>query len=139
MKKNIIFDIKGVLFEKSHGTTHHFNKIDAGHKLVHLAQGHTLFVLSNMSTATWHALQQEYPSFFKNFEDTIISDHAGCKKPDPRIFTFLLQKHQLDPQQCVFIDDNYENVEVAQQLGITGLWCNDFEHVYKSLGTLLNR
>ena len=41
-------------------------------------------------------------------------------KPDIEIFEYLLNQFQLKAEDCVFIDDNYDNVSGAKQVGIEG-------------------
>lgn len=44
-----------------------------------------------------------------------------CIKPEPQIYQLLLQKHQLKASECLFIDDNSDNVAVAMKLGMQGI------------------
>ncbi len=53
------------------------------------------------------------------FDLVVISDEAGFKKPDPKIFQSALSKLNLLPQEVVYIGDNiYDDVEGAFAAGI---------------------
>ena len=75
-----------------------------------------LFVLSNMS--------KEYIAFlrkmdvFKYFEGEVVSCETALIKPEKEIYSLLLERYNLDPEQTMFIDDRRENVEAAAELGI---------------------
>ena len=40
------------------------------------------------------------------------------RKPDPQIFSYILNKHDLSPKRTLFIDDKKENTDAAAALGI---------------------
>ena len=40
------------------------------------------------------------------------------RKPNSEVYDFILQKHQLQPEEVLFIDDTKENTDAAKKLGI---------------------
>jgi putative hydrolase of the HAD superfamily len=40
------------------------------------------------------------------------------RKPNTEIFKFVLEENNLNPENCLFIDDTKENTESASRLGI---------------------
>ena len=48
-------------------------------------------------------------------------------KPDPNFFKRFLEKYQLDPEDCIFVDDTPENVETANKLGFKGIVYESYE------------
>ena len=42
----------------------------------------------------------------------------GMRKPQPEIFTTILNKHDLSPKRTLFVDDKKENTDAAEALGI---------------------
>lgn len=80
-------------------------------------QGYKLYVLSNMS--------KEYIEFlrklpvFDYFDDQVVSCEINLGKPDKRVYEYLLSHCNLDAAETIFIDDRYDNVEAAAELGIT--------------------
>ena len=81
------------------------------------AQGHRLFYLSNMHVAVIEHLVRTN-TFWDIFEGGIISCHVHLIKPEPAIYSALLEKYALDQAQTVFIDDTQVNIAAAAQLGI---------------------
>lgn len=82
--------------------------------------GYPLYGLSNWSDEKYQLTRTKFP-FFSWFDDLVISGQIGLLKPDPRIFTILLQKIQRSARECVFIDDTSENVVGARQLGFDAI------------------
>jgi 2-haloacid dehalogenase len=78
------------------------------------------FALSNWSRRTFDIARPRFP-FLGWFEGVVISGDEGVTKPDPRIYRILLDRYRLDPPRTVFIDDRPRNIEVAEELGITGI------------------
>ena len=62
-------------------------------------------------------LHQQY-DFWQWFEAVVVSAEVGMMKPHPEIFQYLLQHHQLQTDETVFIDDYLPNVEAASALGM---------------------
>ena len=42
----------------------------------------------------------------------------GMRKPEERIYKLTLEKLDVDPQNCVFLDDLGMNLKPAKELGI---------------------
>ncbi|MGE0009378.1 MAG: HAD-IA family hydrolase [Candidatus Babeliales bacterium] len=79
------------------------------------------FILSNLDMSTYGALRTHYPDMFALFEGSIISAEVGMVKPNSDIYEYLLTTYNLQPANCLFLDDQQENVETAQKLGITSI------------------
>lgn len=52
-----------------------------------------------------------------HFDYVFNSYDIGFKKPDVKAFQYVLNKLQAFPRECVFIDDEEDNVHVAKKLG----------------------
>ena len=61
-----------------------------------------------------------YGSLAELFEEAYFSHEMGLRKPDPEIYKRVLEDRQLVPEETLFIDDNKDNIEAAQKLGIQG-------------------
>ncbi len=72
-----------------------------------------LYCLSNMSVETYQHVK-DY-KFFELFEGIVISGIEKCMKPDDSIYQCIIQRYQLIPTQCLFIDDRLENVQAARK------------------------
>jgi len=88
------------------------------------ARGHRLFYLSNMHVASIEHLERTY-TFWDVFEGGVISCRIQLVKPEPAIYTSLLETYKLDAAQTVFIDDMEVNLAAAAQFGIRTI---RFEH-----------
>lgn len=81
------------------------------------AKDHSLFCLSNMHVASIDHLEKSY-TFWEVFAGAVISCRLQLCKPEPAIFTYLLEKYGLDGADTVFIDDAEVNLSAAARFGI---------------------
>ena len=56
-----------------------------------------------------------------NLDGYVFSYEYGTIKKDGKLFDIFLEKYNLDPKTCYFIDDTLENIEVANSKGINGI------------------
>lgn len=80
-----------------------------------------LILLSNTNEIHIDHVKENVPFFedFKNcFDAFYLSYEINYRKPDAAIYRFVLEKHNLNPAECLFIDDTNENTEAAASLGI---------------------
>ena len=56
---------------------------------------------------------------FDYFDEQVVSCEIGLGKPDRRIYEYLLTHCGLNAEETIFIDDRKDNVDVAEELGIT--------------------
>jgi putative hydrolase of the HAD superfamily len=54
----------------------------------------------------------------KLFHHVIESAKIGLRKPDPRIYTMMVEALQVDPRQAVYLDDLGVNLKPARALGM---------------------
>ncbi|MFC4404462.1 HAD family hydrolase [Gracilibacillus xinjiangensis] len=60
------------------------------------------------------------------FDQIIISEAAGIKKPDPQIFKLALDHLQVMPSESIYVGDHPVNdIEAAQGYGLIGIWKKD--------------
>ena len=81
------------------------------------SRGHRLYCLSNMHLASIEHLEKAY-TFWDVFSGKVISSRLNLCKPEPEIYTHLLETYQLNPTKTVFIDDLDVNLTAARQFGI---------------------
>lgn len=105
-------------------------------------KGYNIYVLSNMANATYNYFKRI--DFFKLCNGIIISAQEHIKKPDERIFKILLERYNLEAEECLFIDDDDTNrsYETANKLGILGRRvipndCNDIKRMLKEFGVMV--
>ncbi len=79
-----------------------------------------LILLSNTNEIHIDHIKNTVPFFYEFkacFDGFYLSHEIGMRKPNPDIFEFVLQKHNLNPKECLFIDDTLENINTAATLG----------------------
>jgi putative hydrolase of the HAD superfamily len=54
-------------------------------------------------------------------------------KPDPAFYQILIDKYDLVPSECVFLDDLEANLETAQKLGIHTILVKNHEQAKAEL------
>ena len=81
-----------------------------------------LFYLSNMPAPYARSLERRMP-FFEWFDGGIFSGDVKRTKPDGEIYALLAWRHDLRPEQTLFIDDTAANVEAARALGWHAIHC----------------
>lgn len=91
--------------------------------LKELSKKYRLFLLSNtdaihIATFEKTAGKAFCTDFYNCFEKVYFSFEMGLRKPDPKIYQFLLDKHNLVPENTLFVDDKTENTDSASTLGI---------------------
>ena len=79
--------------------------------------GRRILYLSNFS----HKIMRECADalyFLPEMDGGLFSCDFHMVKPDPDFFRLLIEKYQLDPSRCVFIDDIETNLEGARAVGM---------------------
>lgn len=83
-------------------------------------KGYHLYLLSNFHAEAIQTMFHQY-HFFDIFDGGVISAHEKVVKPDEKIYHILLERYQLNPQECIFIDDSLANTRASERLGIQGI------------------
>ncbi len=91
-----------------------------------LRKNYRIFLLSNTNIIHY----QHYTKvFYENygfqmnslFDRLFLSYEIGIHKPDAGIYQYVLENAELEPSECIFIDDSLANIEAAAIQGITGI------------------
>jgi 2-haloacid dehalogenase len=80
------------------------------------AQDVPLYGITNFASDTCRETFERFP-FFALFRGVVISGDERLLKPDPRIFKLFGDRYDIDPADCVFIDDVPGNCEAARDCG----------------------
>lgn len=59
---------------------------------------------------------------FKNFNLFLNSAEEGIKKPNPKIFILASKRLGVKVKECLYLDDNLENIESAKKIGMKTMW-----------------
>lgn len=89
-------------------------------------KGYRLFVLSNTNPImfdNWiaNAFMQDGKNMQDYFDGIVVSFQEQACKPNPKIFTNLLERYNLNPEETIFLDDSKANCEAAEALGIKAI------------------
>ncbi len=80
--------------------------------------GYKLFILSNFIKEAFNYVIEQY-DFFSLFDGRVISYEEKVIKPEKAIYDILLSRYNLNPQECVFLDDHSSFLKPAKQLGMS--------------------
>ena len=81
-------------------------------------RGYNIYYLSNMTVETFKCLREKTDFFDKTCIGGIVSAYEKMIKPNEEIYKLLLNRFNLKAEECLFIDDNLDNVNAAIKLGI---------------------
>ena len=96
------------------------------------AAGYRLYYLTNIPTDVMDELRQR--EWFSLFDGGIASCDVHLCKPEPEIFTTLMQTCHLAYDESIFVDDNKANAQAAYNLGITGILYKNPKSFTRALG-----
>ena len=75
----------------------------------------------------------EFWNLSSRFESIVVSSEVALAKPDPRIYMLMLERIQATPAQCLMIDDNLQNINGAEAVGMRGHHFLDEPRLRKTL------
>ena len=81
-------------------------------------KGHRIFVLSNTSPVFYELLEEQLSPLNEILDGFVLSCDIKAIKPDPKMFEEILHKYDLNPENCIFLDDVKDNTKMAESLGI---------------------
>lgn len=81
-------------------------------------KGHRIFVFSNTSKVFYDLLEDQLSPLKELLDGFVLSCDIKAIKPDLAMFKEILDKYQLNPTNCVFLDDIEDNTVAAEKLGI---------------------
>lgn len=99
------------------------------------SRGYRCLYLSNFSKAA-ETDCAEALDFIPYMDGGIISYREKIIKPMPEIYQLLIDRYELVPEQCVFLDDTKCNLEAAEKFGIHTIHFRNKEQAVKELQKL---
>ena len=81
-------------------------------------KGHRIFVLSNTSPVFYELLEEQLSPLNEILDGFVLSCDIKAIKPDSKMFEEILHKYDLNPENCIFLDDVKDNTKMAESLGI---------------------
>ena len=67
------------------------------------------------------------------FDHMVISAEVGVMKPEARIYQIALEQAGVSPDEAVFVDDFYGNIEGCREIGMHGI---HFQNPQQAMGEL---
>jgi len=83
----------------------------------------------------WANYKLDVSGFRKFFKENFISGDLKVAKPDFEIYQIALNKLNVKPEECIFIDDQKKNCEAAEKLGIKSIVFENPIQLKKELAT----
>lgn len=96
-------------------------------------RGHEIYGLTNWSMETFPAARERF-GILQMIDRYVVSGAEGLVKPDARLFRVLLDRYHLQAEECVFVDDNPDNVATANAIGMEGIVFTGADSLRKHLG-----
>jgi putative hydrolase of the HAD superfamily len=98
-----------------------------------LKPGYKIYAISNVDKDTSAYAIRKYGKIYKLFDDYVFSFQAGMAKPDKEIYRYALRKFGLKPEECIYTDNQPENIPPAQELGIKAIKFQGIEKLEQQL------
>jgi putative hydrolase of the HAD superfamily len=85
-----------------------------------LSKSYNVLILSNFQDKPFDKLLEAHP-FLKLANGMVVSGKVKYVKPEPEIYTLMLDNHNIKAEETIFIDDREANIVAANKLGINGI------------------
>jgi len=95
-----------------------------------------MMCISNINSSHWKYIKKMKWNIWDLFDEFILSHEVHLTKPDSKIFEIAIQKAGCKPEEIVFIDDGFNNIRAALELGIIGIRFVEIDELIKSLHEL---
>ena len=82
-----------------------------------LKKNYKIYSITN-HTKEWFNFQAKKYNYSDLFLGIATSFDAHSAKPDQAVYKLLIKKYSLNPKECLFIDDQKENLVAAKKLGM---------------------
>lgn len=96
-----------------------------------------VYGLTNWSYQTFPIAFSRY-RFLDKFEGIVVSGEEKMIKPEKGIYHILFERYHLIPNECVFIDDNKNNIDSCIAQGMHGIHLTSYKEAKEQLSKLLD-
>ncbi len=107
----------------------------------HLSLNYYIYLLTNVNISRYLTTRKEFLNGNSNiFNKKFISCYIHLRKPDSRIYKYVLNKIKLNADEILFIDDMKTNVGAAVVVGMNGIVfknCNQLNLELKKLKIMI--
>jgi len=96
------------------------------------AKNFPVYGLTNWGADTFPIVFKQF-EFLRSLDGIVVSGNEKVVKPFPEIYKILIDRYQIDPESCIFIDDNYLNIQSAKNIGFKTIQFESPESLRKHL------
>ena len=101
------------------------------------AQGLKTAVLSNIFKFEADVIREN--KGYDGFDEVILSYEVGSEKPEAEIYALTVNKLNLRPEECLFIDDKQENLVPAEKLGMKTILFKNPKQAVKDVLSIVSK
>ena len=83
-------------------------------------KGYGVYLCSNYPETLWKK-QVAVQDFYVQVDGEVVSFQEGFGKPEERFFRLLFDRYDLNPAECLFLDDRADNCLAAEKSGLSVL------------------
>ena len=88
-----------------------------------LKNNYSIYLLSNTNAIHIDAIKKQlgkrkWLAFCKLFDKMYLSHELGLRKPDVKIFEYILKEQKIKAEEVFFIDDSPQHIASAKKIGI---------------------
>jgi len=98
-----------------------------------LKKKYSIWLLSNTNSKHINDEIDKKYLFPKIVDDSIYSFEVGFRKPEKEIYIRAASMANSNPEECLFIDDIFENIEAAKKVGFLGIHFKSYNQLIISL------
>ena len=101
--------------------------------------GYKVACLTNNVTGSFGSAERaaEVGAIMARFDAVVESSKVGCRKPEPRFYEIACELLDVQPAECVFLDDLGINLKPAAAMGMTTIKVISAEAAIRDLGAVL--
>lgn len=88
---------------------------------------HTLIAFSNWDHLSFEIFYRNNKQLFKYFDAVIISGNIKLIKPHPKSFKYLIETLDLNPEECILLDDQKVNTKGARQCAMKTIHVKNYD------------
>lgn len=103
-----------------------------------LKENYNVYILSNTDEIHFPLIWKEFPELHFFEDNLMLSYELDSVKPQKEIYERALEKFDLNPEDCLFIDDKPENIQGATENGIAGILFTNVEDTKRNIKKYLN-
>ncbi len=101
-----------------------------------LRKRYSLYLISNINQLHFEYLYNQYPDFFAQFKDLILSYKVKSVKPELEIYQALKRAADVSFSEIIYIDDRQDLIAEARKFKLNCIRYQDYNQLSKDLGNL---